>query len=545
MKKCSWCHSPTFGSLEKYKFDHKKRAKFDLTGGHNKLKCYDCHTAKLGRSKPNRACERCHQDDNIHGTRFKEFGAPPKCAYCHPERDWVPDRFDHKKRTGFPLQSKHAALDCRDCHRGKQKPFKFERLKDGMRCMSCHRHANAHEREFTDKPKRVRVKGPDGKRMQTCLECHSNGGSLAIEERGIREVHGPKGSWPLLKKHAKVKCVQCHPGSVYKDTPVECAVRCHEDSLHKGTLGDKCSDCHRGGQWEAVRFNHNKDTEWPLIGWHKKIPKCEDCHAKREDYHKTPTTCSAVGCHAADDVHKKRLGNKCERCHLETGKNIFNHNRDSDYKLDGAHLTTQCAECHPSIKFKPRPSNCNGCHPDPDIHKGRFGTRCESCHNTTSFEQFAPLHDIGNFSLRGAHDNLDCKRCHLDSRPLQGMGNLCVTCHRQDDIHSNSLSPRCGECHTQWSFAPARFDHTTVGCNLTGIHRVVACYDCHATGTFGGLSSTCYSCHIDSARAVVASATAPAHVGAAYVDCTNCHNPNSWVPAQQAGTSFGRNSICR
>ena len=99
------------------------------------------------------------------------------------------------------------------------------------------------------------------------------------------------------------------------------------------------------------------------------------------------------------------------------------------------------------------------------------------------------------------HDNIACERCHKDNRPLAGSGNLCINCHRQDDIHNNSLSPRCGECHTQWSFAPARFDHTRVGCNLTGLHRTIACFDCHKSGNYVGLSAQCVSCHATMRRA--------------------------------------------
>ena len=87
------------------------------------------------------------------------------------------------------------------------------------------------------------------------------------------------------------------------------------------------------------------------------------------------------------------------------------------------------------------------------------------------------------------HDNIACERCHRDNRPLAGTGNLCINCHRQDDIHNNSLSPRCGECHTQWSFTPARFDHARVGCNLTGLHRTLACFDCHKNGNFVGITA--------------------------------------------------------
>ncbi|RMH39260.1 MAG: hypothetical protein D6689_17215, partial [Deltaproteobacteria bacterium] len=332
-RKCSWCHSPKYGSLQKYRFDHKRRTRFDTTGAHAKIACYDCHTAQLGTRKPRRSCEgaSCHADDNVHGLRFQQFGKPlPKCMVCHPSTSWAPSEFEHNRRTKFALTGKHADVQCRACHRGKLKPkFTWERF-DAKKvgCMGCHQHANVHDREFTDKD---------------CLRCHKQPGVIQITAKAVDVYHGPKSRFPLRKGHKDVACIKCHINENYENTPMECGVRCHEDSLHKGTLGDKCSRCHYEGEWPAVRFDHDEDTDWPLNGWHRKIPKCEDCHPRREDYHKTPTNCSAVGCHAQDDVHKGRLGDQCERCHLETGQNVFNHNRDSDYKLDGAHLETRCA----------------------------------------------------------------------------------------------------------------------------------------------------------------------------------------------------------
>ena len=38
------------------------------------------------------------------------------------------------------------------------------------------------------------------------------------------------------------------------------------------------------------------------------------------------------------------------------------------------HLEVRCADCHPSVTFKPRPKNCFGCHPEPTVHKGQYGT---------------------------------------------------------------------------------------------------------------------------------------------------------------------------
>ncbi len=520
---CGWCHSPTYKALEKFRFDHDARTKFDL-GAHRKLDCYECHTKKLGEKKPDRTCEGCHVKDNKHGDRFKEFGSPPACAVCHPSTSWKPTAFNHDKKTRFKLTGRHDEVDCRACHRGK-KPDDFERF-DAKRvgCMGCHQHKDVHDGQWKD---------------SQCTDCHKGAGQVELTKGSVDVYHGPKSRFPLVKAHKFVKCTQCHPKDSYKNTPMECGARCHEDSLHKGTLGEACTPCHSPGLWDAVRFDHTDDTDWPLTGLHKKVVDCDDCHPNKAEYSTTPTDCSAQGCHAKDDAHKGRLGKACDRCHLTTGDNKFNHNTMSDYPLDGKHLTVRCSDCHPSITFKPRPSDCYGCHPEPAIHKGQYGTFCEQCHATTGFEDIQPLHDVGDFSLKGAHDNLACERCHRDSRPMRGTGNLCLNCHRQDDVHSNSLSPRCGECHSQWSFTPARFDHTTVGCNLTGLHRALPCVDCHKQGNFGALVPTCVGCHRDDALGKDA-----AHQ--AYTTCSNCHNPNSWtVPTPGGGSAYGRESVCR
>jgi hypothetical protein len=525
-KKCDSCHSPKFKTLQKMSFDHDRKTKFVL-GGHSKLDCYQCHTKKLGERKPSASCAPCHAADNKHKDRFDAFGSPPKCELCHPTTAWKPPIFDHDKRTQFDLTGAHAEAQCRDCHRGKN-PADFERFNvKTVGCMGCHKHKDVHDKEFKD---------------NQCLGCHKGAGRVEITNKSVDIYHGPKSRFPLVLAHAKVKCEQCHLNNKYENTPMECGVRCHEDSLHRGELGDTCSKCHSGGTWKATLFDHTADTTWPLLGLHKTEAKCAGCHPTRK-YDKTPTTCGSAGCHLEDDAHKGALGNQCEKCHKETGENFFNHNTMSRFKLDGQHLTTRCAECHTSVTFKPRPTNCFGCHAEPAIHKGQYGTLCETCHTTKTWVDIRALHDVGDFALTGAHDNLPCQRCHKDNRPLAGSGNLCLNCHRQDDIHSNSLSPRCGECHTQWSFAPARFDHTTVGCNLTGLHRTLTCYGCHKTGSFGGLNPTCYGCHHDDGVQVGTRANSDID-HAVQVTCGGCHKTDTWVPGM-VGTGFGSESICQ
>jgi hypothetical protein len=555
-KPCELCHSPTFKTLKQQNFDHTANTRFDLGPAHSQIKCYDCHTKALGVNKPTGHCEQCHAKDSHHGDRFKEFGSPPACGMCHPSGGpkFTPTVFNHGAKTKFALTGKHAQITCRACHRGGS-PAEFEQFTgligaNGQAdCMGCHEHAKVHSDP----------EHPKGKWKSTqCLNCHVGIGMVNVKvQKLVDQFHGPNSEFPLEKKHKGVACAECHKGrdkvgkTTFSHEDPECGDRCHEDSLHKGSLGEKCTPCHESGAWDAGRFRHEEPfpdgDSFVRKGEHLKV-KCEECHPKRQ-FKGTPKTCASEGCHAEDDAHKGRLGDQCERCHVETGDNTFNHNTMSAFKLDGKHLTVRCADCHPSITFKPRPTTCFGCHPEPAVHRGQYGTGCEQCHNTRTWDDIKPLHDVGDFSLQGAHDNIACERCHRDNRPLAGSGNLCINCHRQDDIHNNSLSPRCGECHTQWSFSPARFDHGRVGCNLTAIHRTVDCFDCHRSGNFSGLSPACIGCHRQDALRAAAAGIPTSLTGGglshnAEPTCSPCHSANTWVTG---GTGAGNNreSVCR
>jgi hypothetical protein len=522
---CDKCHSARFKSLADFRFDHDRETKFKLDGAHTKTACIACHPKKQV-NKPSRACEACHARDDKHNDRFVEFGKPEPCALCHPTASWKDEAgepFDHDHKTKFKLTGKHITAGCRDCHRGKG-PAEFERFDPKtVGCMGCHQHTNVHKKEFSDKD---------------CLGCHKMAGVNEGTEVSRNNFHGPDSKFPLVLGHAKVPCALCHKNDKWKISP-QCGDSCHEDSLHKGTLGKDCARCHSGGTWKATRFDHDEDSKYPLLGNHK-TATCEGCHAKRR-YKPTPTSCGDVACHLNDDAHKLRLGKACEKCHKETGENIFQHNVQAEFKLRDSHLKVACKNCHPTLEFKPRPKDCFGCHPEPTVHKGMYGTKCDSCHNEIGWQQIKPIHDVGNFSLKGAHDKVPCARCHkVEQRPLAGTGNLCITCHREDDIHGNSLGPKCGECHTQNAFAPARFDHTTVGCDLQAQHRVLPCADCHKAGAFGALNDQCASCHWNDA------ATRPTHKDnpGTYSACGACHKLTSWNPGAIGGGS-GQSSVCR
>jgi hypothetical protein len=220
----------------------------------------------------------------------------------------------------------------------------------------------------------------------------------------------------------------------------------------------------------------------------------------------------------------------------------------SDWPLLGKHKLVRCADCHKSIQFKPTSRECGGCHPEPDVHKGQLGTLCAVCHVNEDWKIIRTGHEVPSPRFGGAHDGVACVKCHPQGRLLAGTGNLCITCHRSDDIHHNALGPQCGECHTQLTWAGARFEHTRVGCELVGVHRLLPCVDCHVGGNYTALATECAACHRDTAIQGIARATSrglgtmlPPNHGAEPT-CSGCHNPNFFTPAYRAS---GRESVCR
>lgn len=235
---CERCHSPRLASLTAVDFEH---ATFAL-GAHHKLACARCHTPALGAAAPSPVCTTCHANDSPHGTRFKAFGSPPACSACHTSGSWRPTAFDHGRETKFALWGRHADIACRACHRGTS-PDEFERFKRGTKCMGCHAHAKVH----------ANVAHPEGQfTNDQCLQCHRPG-----EPRpnpGLVVAHGVGSRFPLVKRHAAVRCIDCHADGGSPGTDAgspECGERCHVDA-HDGARGATCSGCHTPGTWEVA-----------------------------------------------------------------------------------------------------------------------------------------------------------------------------------------------------------------------------------------------------------------------------------------------------
>ena len=108
---------------------------------------------------------------------------------------------------------------------------------------------------------------------------------------------------------------------------------------------DACAGCHRKTDRGVDRF------VWVGIG-----TGCTDCH---RNPHGT-------------QFDRAGVPPDCRRCHtLESWKKLsFDHDRDSTFRVDGAHERVPCAECHRSekihgedvVRYRPLPSDCKACH---------------------------------------------------------------------------------------------------------------------------------------------------------------------------------------
>ena len=503
---CSSCHTMEV-KFRKTIYDHGKESGWPLRGKHRRNRCQDCHKIDSPPKAPNKACVTCHKD--VHKKRFE----PEACEGCHVEQSFKRMVYDHGAKTKFELTGKHETAACGDCHRFGIGP-KFEKFKSNE-CADCHRHLAAHCGQF----------GREG-----CERCHVQGG-----DRTSKFDHSVT-RFPLERAHSDVDCQRCHkPAQLGRGPACREAVKytglepgcfaCHID-VHEGSLGDDCAKCHSGGaSFDLVVFDHNRDSQFPLTGFHQ-VVSCDACHPQRK-FKLGESRC--VSCHSDDDVHGLALGDDCARCHETTGgAPKFEHNVHTQFDLEGTHARIECARCHflnedgtspvehktgasspldylaswaqpgapIDLQFRTSGQACEDCHLDP--HKVRDAPiDCGSCHGAENWQNPPRngYHELVGLSLSGAHSVLACQLCHEGNGSLQGRAERCGSCHVQDDIHAGSLGFDCARCHEQNYWLPSSFNHSTVGFVLEGVHRMLDCRSCHQAGNYF-IGRQCLNCHL-------------------------------------------------
>ncbi|UCD12410.1 MAG: hypothetical protein JSU88_04825 [Nitrospinaceae bacterium] len=477
--------------------------------GHAKYEdqCTQCHDL-FQKESQNKKCLHCHKDvgkDLAKGRGFHgktEGLGKRECKTCHREHvgrkadvlQLDRENFDHAA-ADFELRGAHVKTRCAGCHLSGKK------FRDAPHtCHDCHKTDDRHE----------------GRLGTDCRKCHN---PIAWSESLFD--HDKKTRFPLKGKHRKVACAACHPGDQYKKTPVTCAA-CHTlNDKHRGTFGKKCETCHLETAWKTSLFDHDRDTKFKLLGIHQKTA-CKACH--KGTLYKENLSAGCASCHANDDTHKGQFGPKCDTCHKtpKWSEIAFDHDRDTKFKLVERHRKLRCVDCHRGVIAKEKLGvNCLDCHRDDDVHKGQEGKNCTRCHNQKTWgKQVKFDHGTTRFPLEGLHALATCEGCHLTAAYKETPAG-CADCHRQDDIHNNTLGRECGLCHHPEGFAAWRFDHDVqADFALKGGHREVACRQCHTRPVEGKLSltKTCVSCHRDD----------DVHKGQQGEGCDHCHNERAW-----------------
>jgi len=362
---CTNCHN--FDSWKKAPgFDHSK-TRFPLLGEHKNVECIKCHKTELVNGKTVQKfsslqftnCTPCHED--VHKNKFGQ-----NCKQCHTEESFAFNKsmkaFDHNK-TNFKLIGKHLLVDCKKCHTGKSltTPIKHQN------CTDC--HADYHKAEFAHKGI-----SPD------CNECHTNSGftpsTFTVEKHNATK-------FKLEGAHLATACAACHHKQkdwTFKNMGRKC-VDCH-NNVHKGLMDEKfmpnedCSVCHNITNWKKVTFDHNK-TGFKLEGSHT-TTDCADCHYRKNEkgivkqqFAGLSKECGA--CHKDSHANQFAVNGKtdCTRCHgVDKWENSKYDHNTSRFKIDGAHRTVKCDECHKPvsnekgkyIEYKFKSIECSTCH---------------------------------------------------------------------------------------------------------------------------------------------------------------------------------------
>ncbi len=479
------------------------------TGG----ECKACHVAPWGVMTMTDRCAACHLNvaaqmrevASLHGVMTHK-NPNLKCGHCHPDHRG-PDApltvatgadFPHEELgyslNGHQLTVTREAFLCSDCHAGDITTF------DPAVCADCHRQMDL---AFTT----AHELGWGG----NCLSCHDG-----VDTYGNDFNHN-NFVFPLIGKHVEVSCYACHTDARsvadMQAARQDCAA-CHlSQDEHAGRFGADCGVCHSAEGWTPAKFDHTLSV-FKLEGEHTEVA-CEDCH-KNNVYQGTPTDC--YSCHAQDDEHNGEFGKDCTACHkpqtwddAKVDHNLF------AFKLEGEHANVRCENCHQNGVFKGTPLDCYSCHRQDDEHGGKFGIDCAACHTPSDWDNATFDHSRSAFPLTGAHQQIDCEQCHVNSQ-FAGTPSACVNCHADPAYHAGAFGTDCASCHSTTAWSPAMFNGQHTFPLNHGESGNVSCATCHPSSF---TTYTCYGCH-EHSEADIRSEHLDEGISN-YQNCMECH----------------------
>ena len=377
-----------------------------------------------------------------------------------------------------------------------------------------------------------------------CSQCH-NSVDWKVNPSKIKFDHSTTG-FALAGQHLSADCKSCHSSLVFNEASPEC-ISCHKD-IHQNTVGPDCQRCHSPTSWLVTNINQiHEESRFPLIGVHLNAD-CAQCHGGYQNLYFEQLSIDCVSCHRNDynsttspNHITAGFSTDCQDCHninsFTWAAENFNHDF---FPLIGGHNIQNCFSCHQSGRFTGLSTECYSCHrkdyeqvQDPNHLANNYPTDCTLCHSINGWSPANFNHNNTQFPLTGAHQNVDCSKCH--SQSFAGTPTACVECHRSNynaTVNPNhvatGISSECETCHNTTAWVPSSFTHSSTGFELVGQHSLIDCLSCHK-GTTSGLSPECVSCHQADYDATVN----PNHKTLSIsTDCQTCHTPSpNWQPA--------------
>jgi cytochrome b subunit of formate dehydrogenase len=484
--------------------------------------CTKCHsyTGEISRSK----CEACH--DYIRDRRERMVGYhgtfSSECTTCHHEHPsqettlvrLARDNFDHSM-AAFKREGKHAEVACDECHRNKRTPDMPGVYFTGLRFNSCTDcHSDRHSGQFA----------------VACEQCHTPEGWYREQ---LKFKHATHADFQLEGKHQALRCEACHKPRVPSGKLASAAFRgldthclsCHQEP-HRQQLGQQCTSCHSTKGWtgQFLSFDHDNRTKFPLVEKHAQA-RCPQCHKPNSPAeslgHATFRGLKSACADCHQDPHRGQMQRGCAECHpsptsWKLDRQLFVHNRDTQFTLLGRHTSVDCIKCHSNPaagerlgfgQFRGLAKDCAGCHKVQ--HPPEYGNACLSCHQMESWPKKKPgMEHIFNLqvhkeNLSGKHLSAKCVSCHDGQKvpspqAAKGMTFECITCHKGDDRHDPTLGSDCQKCHQVlgWKGEDLRFDHARMSrFVMDQDHRKLACNKCHEANRWKPLDPKCESCH--------------------------------------------------
>ncbi len=359
-----------------------------------------------------------------------------------------------------------------------------------------------------------------------------------------------------VTSHAQLegRCDACHAAIWSGQTMGDRCLACHADVATQAATGTglhgrldasaatclRCHTEHRGAGASATLadphvFPHDQ-TGFALTAHAQPAVAtavgCQGCHPSSPRAYKTP---DCLSCHQRLDpakmaTHTDTYGAQCLNCH--DGKDTYGHTfAHTAYALTGKHAGAGCASCHKGsttlAALRTTSTACQTCHGKNDVHQGRLGQSCATCHTADGWAGAQLNHTTQTtFPLTGKHAGVACESCHVN-RQWTGLGTTCAACHAKDDPHQGKFGSDCASCHNTSDWKQATFDHAKTGFALTQAHANVDCAKCHQNDRFAGTPTNCAGCHASQDR----------HRGALGTNCEACHRATQWSDA-----SFNHNS---